>query len=297
MTGKRSRAVRTTAIAGSVIAVGTAGVWGVAQVLDGVERPWRRGASCEATADGATFAVSPAQMANVATIVGIAERRRLPARAATIALATARQESKFVNLDYGDRDSLGLFQQRPSQGWGDPDQLMDPVYSTNAFYDALVKIDDYRSREVTDVAQQVQRSAFPQAYADHEAEGRVYASALSGNSPAALTCRIDEDSRPSGKVGVQPYLWALGREQARVPTQRMPDVAGVRLAAGSRRSAWSLAHWSVASAGRLGVARVVVDGRVWDRSDPDAGWAQSASPASTSTEVVVLFQSATTSTS
>ena len=92
-------------------------------------------------------------------------RRGLPARAASIALATAYQESKLRNLDHGDRDSLGLFQQRPSQGWGTAKQIQDPYYATNAFYDALVKIDGYQTMRITEAAQEVQRSGFPEAYA------------------------------------------------------------------------------------------------------------------------------------
>ena len=113
----------------------------------------------------------------------------MPARAATIALATAYQESKLYNLESGDRDSLGLFQQRPSQGWGSPEQVLDPYYATNAFYDALAEVDGYETMEVTDAAQEVQRSGFPEAYADHEADARVLASALTGNSPRAFSCR------------------------------------------------------------------------------------------------------------
>ena len=96
-------------------------------------------------------------------------RRGLPARAASIALATAYQESKLRNLDHGDRDSLGLFQQRPSQGWGTAEQLQDPYYAVNAFYDALVKVDGYQAMRITEAAQKVQRSGFPEAYEDHAA--------------------------------------------------------------------------------------------------------------------------------
>ena len=77
----------------------------------------------------------------------------MPARAATIALATAYQESGLRNLDHGDRYSLGLFQQRPSQGWGTRNQMQDPYYSINAFYDALAKIKDYQSLRITVAAQ------------------------------------------------------------------------------------------------------------------------------------------------
>ena len=95
------------------------------------------------------------------------------------------------NIDYGDRDSVGLFQQRPSQGWGTVAQIMDPVYSTNAFYDVLVTVEGWEGQEITDAAQRVQRSAFPNAYAQHEGRGRAFASALSGYSTGALTCHLD----------------------------------------------------------------------------------------------------------
>ncbi|MGH8839755.1 MAG: hypothetical protein ACRDVO_10930, partial [Jiangellaceae bacterium] len=143
---------------------------------------------CTADVDGRTTSVSPEQAAHAATIAAVAEERGLPARAVTIALATAYQESDLRNLDHGDRDSLGLFQQRPSQGWGTPEQIRDPAYAVGRFYDALVQIPDYRGLEITVAAQQVQRSAYPDAYADHEADARVLASAFSGNSPAALSC-------------------------------------------------------------------------------------------------------------
>ena len=98
------------------------------------------------------------------------------------------QESKLRNLDHGDRDSLGLFQQRPSQGWGTPAQVQDPIYAANKFYDALIKIDGYRTGDINDVAQRVQRSGHPNGYRKHEPKARALASALMGYSEAAFTC-------------------------------------------------------------------------------------------------------------
>ena len=159
----RGRVVRNALVAAAVVAV----VVTVVVKLKDVAQPF--GApTCQATANGTTFEVSPEQMANVATIAGIAMKRHLPARAATIALATARQETKFVNVDYGDRDSLGLFQQRPSQGWGSPAQVLDPVYSTTIFLDKLLQVPNWDRLPVTVAAQTVQRSAFPDAYAKWE---------------------------------------------------------------------------------------------------------------------------------
>src|SRR6185503_1476088 len=123
--------------------------------------------SCRATALGQEVTFSPEQSANAATITAVALKRNLPARAATIANATAITESKLRNVRFGDRDSLGLFQQRPSQGWGTEEQILDPVYSANKFYDALTEIAGYERMSITQVAQKVQRSGFPEAYADH----------------------------------------------------------------------------------------------------------------------------------
>ncbi len=131
-----------------------------------------------------TETFDPEQTGNAALIAALSLKRDMPPRAATIALTTAIQESKIRNLRYGDRDSLGLFQQRPSQGWGTEEEILDPVYSTNTFFDALVKYKGYESADITTIAQKVQKSGFPEAYRDHEGEGRVLASTLTGHSPA-----------------------------------------------------------------------------------------------------------------
>ena len=106
-------------------AVGVASVAGY-QVLREVA-PLLQPNECTATVDGHTVTLEPEQAENAALITAIAIKRGMPARAATIALATAYQESKLFNIDYGDRDSLGLFQQRPSQGWGTPEQVIETL--------------------------------------------------------------------------------------------------------------------------------------------------------------------------
>ncbi|MFC3686757.1 hypothetical protein [Aquipuribacter hungaricus] len=237
---------------------------------------------------------SPERTANAALVVGMADRRGLPARAATIGIATAIQESGLVNIDYGDRDSLGLFQQRPSQGWGTEEQVQDPVYATGAFYDALVEIDGYTELEITDAAQQVQRSGFPEAYADHEGEGRALASSLYGLSPATLVCELPPLERAGGEQPADAaaadmvsalQTWATEGWQASAVEAGAPaegeeadpssaatvvlDAAG---AAEPGRTAWALAHSAVALAERHRVVRVEVDGRVWDRGEAEAGW-------------------------
>lgn len=250
-------------------------VWGQGTLV-----PTSRCVAEVTTDDGALRAgLTPEQASNAALIAGTAQQRGLPARAATIALATAIQESGLRNIDYGDRDSLGLFQQRPSQDWGTEEQVQDPVYATNAFYDALVRIDGYETMEITVAAQEVQRSGFPEAYADHEAEGRALASALYGLSPASLTCRLRGDA-PDPDADPAPAQQALLAELQRwgPPGAAAGTEAGGAVvldttgAADPTRTSWALAQSVVAWADRLGVTSVEVAGQVWDRTEPDAGW-------------------------
>jgi hypothetical protein len=130
-------------------------------------------------AAGASFTLTREQGANAATIAAVARARGLPDRALVIALATAQQESRLRNLHYGDRDSLGLFQQRPSQGWGTADQILDPTYAAGRFFDHLVAVPGWQTGRVTDVAQTVQRSGYPGAYQQWEPMATQLAAALS----------------------------------------------------------------------------------------------------------------------
>ena len=135
------------------------------------------------------------QSHNAAIIVAASYVADLPEQAAVIALATAWQESGLMNLDYGDRDSLGLFQQRPSYGWGTEEEIMDPWYSSGRFYEELVKFDNWQNRDITEMAQAVQRSGFPDAYRKHETNAIALAGALRGTLPATFAC-IDRTDDP-----------------------------------------------------------------------------------------------------
>lgn len=107
------------------------------------------------------------QVTNAQIIVQVGHDRQIPHWGWVIAVATAIQESGLRNLPGGDRDSIGLFQQRPSQGWGTPAQLADPAYQAGKFYDKLITVDGWQTIPLTDAAQAVQISAYPQAYAKH----------------------------------------------------------------------------------------------------------------------------------
>lgn len=127
------------------------------------------------------------QIPNAKTIVATGIALKVPARGQTIALATALQESGLRNLSSGDRDSLGLFQQRPSQGWGTAEQIQDPVYASTSFYKALLNVSGWEQLPLTQAAQKVQASGFPDAYAKWEglasALQQSISQTLSGSSP------------------------------------------------------------------------------------------------------------------
>jgi hypothetical protein len=167
----------------AVVLVVLAVVTGVAWQADAIPTPTPP-ARC--TVAGAAFTLSPEQAANARTIAAVAAARHLPERAVVIAVATALQETHLRNLPYGDRDSLGLFQQRPSQGWGTPAQVQDPSYAAGKFFDHLVTVPNWESGRLTDVAQAVQRSAFGEAYQKWEPTAQAVADTLVG--PAGLPC-------------------------------------------------------------------------------------------------------------
>jgi hypothetical protein len=295
------------AVAATVAAVGIAVLKATDAIVGGPS------GDCTATVSGTTVEVSAEQAENAALIASIAVRRGMPARAASIALATAYQESKLENIDYGDRDSLGLFQQRPSQGWGTREQILDPVHATNAFYDALAKVDGYENMEITVAAQHVQRSAFPDAYADHEEDGRALASSLTGFSPASFSCDLDggapsADTELTG-TGLTPradatrkeLLEAFGRlslggfdadgvnsghmEGSAHYDGRAIDVFVRPINAANKVKGWAIAHWSVANAARLDIRTVIFDDRIWTAGRD--GW-RDYDPPSSSGDIKIL---------
>ncbi|MFJ8664972.1 hypothetical protein [Streptomyces sp. NPDC093600] len=252
-----------------------------------------------------TYEFTPEQASNAATISAVGTTRGMPERAVTIALATALQESALRNIEYGDRDSLGLFQQRPSQGWGTPEQILDPVYSSGKFYAGLAEVPGYSRLPLTVAAQKVQRSGFPQAYAKHEPDAALLAAALTGRSGAALRCTTSpaEEGLPGdpAKVGAE-LVRAFGAKVAPKTGVGGPQSAGARAGAapaelavpvraattGSQeRRGWELAHWAVARADSLRIAEVAYAGKVWRAGDVSGAWmtAAEADPGSGSVRI------------
>jgi hypothetical protein len=127
------------------------------------------------------------QRKNAATIIQVGQALGISNRGLVVAVATAMQESQLYNLgDLGannDHDSLGLFQQRPSMGWGTAAQVTDPVYAATAFYLALKRVPGWESMAVTVAAQRVQRSAFPNSYAQWETDATSLVQEVLCNAP------------------------------------------------------------------------------------------------------------------
>ena len=161
------------------------------------------------------------QRQNAATIIGVAKQKGAPPRAWLVALATAKQESDLRNIHYGDRDSLGLFQQRPSQGWGSPAQVLDPVYSTTIFLDQLLQVPNWDRLPVTVAAQTVQRSAFPDAYAKWEGLAAELVSQLAGVAdPAGVRARTRATLPDGCGAHRDPVRARRGRQALRVGGDR-----------------------------------------------------------------------------
>jgi hypothetical protein len=308
------RAGRATVTA--LVVVGAVTVAGVA-VYRGVG-PLPDAEGCRAEVNGHVVELDTEQAENAALIAGLSVSRGLPPRAASIALATAYQESKLRNLEHGDRDSLGLFQQRPSQGWGTEAQILNPVYAVNAFYDALVRVDGYQDLPITVAAQAVQRSAFPNAYAGHEADARALASALTGEtSGGAFSCVVHADfpeasdrlnrrglTRRADRVrrdllavfGDQPMG---GFASGGVDTGHMAgsahydgravDVFVRPVDDENRQLGWAMAAYLVAQADRLEIEHVIFDGRIWTAGRPsEDGWRDYTAPDDATGERAVL---------
>ena len=200
------------------------------------------------------------QARNASIIVSESYNRGLSEQAAVIALATAWQESGLRNLNYGDRDSLGLFQQRPSYDWGTKEQIMDPWYSSGRFYEELVKFDDWESTDVNDIAQKVQRSGHPEAYRKHETNARALAGAFRGSREGTFTC-INRDATGTDHG-------ALDKVASTVPGVSLQDNGSeLVMTANNAGAAWSVTQLALANTSELGVEKVVVGGNEWKQGE------------------------------
>jgi hypothetical protein len=254
------------ALAGSLGFVAV--VRGLSGGIDGIKLP-KIGPACTVKADG-EVTLDTVQMANAATITAVGVRRGMPEQAVIVALATALQESKLENLDDGDRDSIGLFQQRPSQGWGTEEQIQDPRYAANKFYTALKKVKGYQKMRVTDAAQQVQRSAYPNAYQKWADESAVLARALTGRATGAVACTLTGSPALRGAAASAALMEGLKLDWGKSLKATTEQAAGLTVAVSDASAGWRYAHWLVSHASDTGLERVRFGNLEWHA--PDGTW-------------------------
>lgn len=261
-------------------------------------KPFLIGDGCQATVHGQAVQLDTEQAAVAATIAGVGYRHRMPTAALIVAYATALQESKMHNVDYGDRDSVGIFQQRPSQGWGTRSQLEDPVYAATKFFAALVKIPGYLKMPVYQAAQAVQHSADGTAYGQYEQVAGILSTAFTGHTARAVWCwytpyapdptRLGavsgQLSRTFGQVSGNPTALAqpgeLTAAHATGPVITVP-VRHVQIG-------WAIAAWSVAHAKTYGISQIRFAGYAWRASDGEHGWRPDAAAVADRVELVGL---------
>ena len=260
-----NRARRGLFIVSVVVAVAVAGAVGLRLLWDAATS-----ADLFSGCTVGAYSLDTGQAAIASTMVGVATKRNLPERASVLALAAALQESKLRNLpiNAGDRDSVGVLQQRPSQGWGTQTQLNDVHYATGAFFDALVKLPGWQEQSLAEAVQAVQVSADGSAYAKHEGEAQALADALNGTNPAGITCSFAKPTVVASTAKVAAEVSLDLPVHTPVTTDQTVTVPGAH---------WQTAAWFVANADRLGIASVAYDGKTWTRS---GGWKASHAPAS-----------------
>lgn len=258
--GRRRRPGRGVLTLLVVVAVGVGGFFGVRAL-------WHT-ARTHLGYDRCTvgdYEFDPGQAAIASSMVAVVTRRGLPDRAATLVVAAGLQESKLRNLapGAGDRDSVGVLQQRPSQGWGTPEQLSDVRFATNAFLDALLKVPGWQQLPPDEAIQAVQISADGSAYAKHTERAAALAGALQGRPPAGISCAF---GTPTVVAGADVVAAQVSRDLPVDPPTH--QIQQIRVPG----AGWQTAAWFVANADRLGIESVAYDHRTWTRTK---GWKQS----------------------
>jgi hypothetical protein len=256
------RVRRTVVLLTTLALVVAGGTYLAVRVLQGGLALNLRSQECTASAGG-TVTLDPEQMANAATIAAVGIRRGVPTRAVAVALAASLQESKLRNLPGGDRDSVGLFQQRPSQGWGTPSQVSDPRYAAGRFYTALLRVHGWQRMQLTAAAQAVQRSADGSAYERWSGQATILAAALVEAASDAVSCVITARPARTGAAAAVALAHGVALDWGAVNTVADASLLGVTLSVSDARSGWQYAHWLVAHSVDQAVESVQFGNRMW----------------------------------
>ena len=232
---------------------------------------------CQAGTGTQAISLDTEQAAIAATIAGVAARHKLPRRAVTIAYAASLQESKLHNLDYGDRDSVGIFQQRPSQGWGPASELIDPVYATTKFFAVLTRVRGYTKLPVETAAQDVQHSADGSAYAQWADIASQLSGYFTGASPHGVSCWYSSGGKADLAGAARRLTQTFGPTGGksvvvRITTGRSGHKDSVAVLRVQRAAAWTVAAWLVAHAEQYRINKVSYAGYGWNATAGTMGW-------------------------
>jgi hypothetical protein len=243
---------------------------------------------CQAGTGATAIGLDFGQTADASIIAGVAARDRLPRKALIIAYATAFQESKLENLDYGDRDSVGIFQQRPSEGWGSKAHLEDPAYASGAFFKALERIPGYAKLPVDVAAQDVQRSADGSAYEQYAPSAAALAADFTA-APHAVTCWYDPAAQAASegvsaklnlRAALNGFADAFGRPRqgGAVTSVSVARSGGSAVISAARPDRWAAANWLVANASSYGITQVSYGGYQWKAGLSETSWQAASGP-------------------
>ncbi len=241
--------------------------------------PVLTGSGCVATGDHQSILLDTEQGSIAATIAGVAHQQSMPRLAVTIAYATAMQESKLHNLSYGDLDSVGVFQQRPSEGWGPRRDLRDPVYASTKFFRALKAIPGYQRMAISQAAQAVQHSADGSAYTQYEKMAAAMTPAFTGQRGHAVYCWSGPASpAPADVSRITSGLAAtFGSAVAREMTGQRGSAADgtstrMQVRIGQPRFGWEVATWLVTHASTYRIHQIRFGGYQWRAAASSKGW-------------------------
>jgi hypothetical protein len=265
------RARRATAFFVVVALVTGGGAYLAYRVLSHVTATPPPPPGCQAGTGAQAISLDPDQAGIASTIASVAARHQLPRQAVTIALATAMQESDLQNLDYGDRDSVGVFQQRPSQGWGTTANLENPVYATTKFYAALVDVPRYTKLPVDVAAQDVQHSADGSAYAQYGLVAGLLSGDLTGQPAHATTCWYTPatNERADAQQTEQDIKQTFGDPSTQGVTIKVRNDTVFRV---TDDEGWTAATWLVTHAEQYQITEVRYAGYTWTAANGSIGW-------------------------